>query len=234
MTPDNDSGNLAATVEVIEHVNASAPESPIRQRWTSHLTVTMAIVLFGVWNLIFWGSQVSALGLVLAMIAVLVAVAGSVWLITVLASRSLDKRLRDLDPGGATWRSDGCLFVGPFDERGLAGVQTFGRRQSRERGIVVAHLVITHGGIRLVTDRARSGELSCAFSSLLRVELFRGTSNRRRPRMPSRSWKVGRVVLTMRDGRTATVSGTPTEPIAHLLDTLGARVQRPSADMLSP
>ncbi len=183
--------------------------------------------IFGGFNLIYWGAQAGVVETVFLLSLVSIFLVGLVALILALTKKSVDRRVQKLDPSGAAFRTPGGVFLGPFDDHeGLAEAQTFGGPQGRRRGAAEAYLVVTHLEIRLLSGAAKYGELSCPFSSLRSVDLFRGIRKHRAIEIPGSAWKAGRVILTTLDGRTATVSGIPTEPISHLLAILGANVQR--------
>jgi len=217
----------AATVAVVEHVEPIPPATAFRQGWTPARKAAVFTSIFGGFNVIFWGSQAGVAETLFLLFLVATFLVGLVAVIVALTRKAVERRVQRLDPSGTAILTPGGYFLGPFDNReGLADAHTFGGPQGLARGAAEAYLVITHLEIRVLSGAAKYGELSCPFSSLRSVELFRGIRKHRAIQIPGSAWKVGRVVLTTVDGRTATLAGIATEPISHLLASLGAPVQR--------
>jgi len=228
-----DVNRRAAHIQVTYHASARPPGDAAAQRQRflrsqSGVLVRCACVLLIV-VVLGWRVPGHVLAGVLLVTTVggLTLTAAAIWSAGRRARVRLAERVVGFNPGGGGWVSKPAILLGPFDERsGFTGSSDFGTPASRRRGWVAACVVLTREGVGLLTADGHRPTLGCALHDLRSIDLFAGTGQRALIRPFWSAWKSGRMVLTSTDGHTATIAGLAPRPVADMLMTLGAQVQR--------
>jgi hypothetical protein len=135
---------------------------------------------------------------------------------------------------GRQWFSPPAYFQGPFDDNaGLLGSNAYFQRVSINNKPPSAYLTATEAGLGIIPPqgwqmrkvRGRQDVLWVLYSDIERIELRPAT----RPRMsfmsPSTSSKLGEVIVTTKDKRTARLTGTTVTGLSEFLVSLGATVE---------
>jgi hypothetical protein len=166
----------------------------------------IAGLLFGV-----LGAAIVVIGLAL--------IAGIIWL-----SVSYRKAIRrDLYADSAgDWMSRVAFYERPFDEAGLRGAKHFETQHGSYNNPPQVRLAVTAEGL-LVGPSGHSGDpMKLPFAEIESVELIPGTKKWMIVVTPPIASRLGRVVLTTTDGRTARLSGILPEDLEAALVRQGA------------